>query len=610
MNLDTVMEFFGVYSQPYTLEGKYIHARAFNNDQEVPLADQKVSVYVKRFFSEIHVGDFTTDRDGNFTFSYSPPLFTFGNTHDLVLKVMEETLPERGDRKAEHREIDRSTLAMRDAVHHVEGIEKEAFLYEYLAERPALLQPEEADLRPQQYGLRFYLELAVGSITSKIKAVWQRVMNALRPGQEPTAAQIQSLYGTVGPELELDGDSTIDMLFNGLTPVQWLRGDEPGTMRTIIRWDGLDLDAERTGVILPSADLIVEQDGEGGWKIQQFWIQREQGGEREHFTPDSADYRRGLYLLNSAAVVEGEVVQHLAMGHVWTEQVAMAAFRHLNDSALGRLLRPHLRDVLEINRIGASDIFGESGVLNVSGLSSKGIVQALNTVLSSMDWATFAPRPKLGANDQLADQKAIFWDLLGEVVDQYIDSNMADLRDKWYQIRRMSDDLVSHSLPYSPWKGVEDHGAWADGSEVDNPGAPGRVPHPDGGFHAVRPITTSDQPTQDDIARLRQFCRYVLFIATFWHSSVHYRQACVTNGRWASLAPRGDGSGEFGGTSAKDLQHQLGIAHALLTFDGWQLLQNEHGDVQEIMLSAVESRVPELEAAGLNVAQILQAVSI
>ena len=96
-------------------------------------------------------------------------------------------------------------------------------------------------------------------------------------------------------------------------------------------------------------------------------------------------------------------------------------------------------------------------------------------------------------------------------------------------------------------------------------------------------------------------------MATFGHSHPHYKQDVVKDLRFGSLAPREEG-GEFGGATPKDAMHQVSVAHTLLSFSGWGLVENQHGDVLQMLVDGVEARRSDLEAEGVNVDQVLQSV--
>ncbi|MCB1106669.1 MAG: hypothetical protein KDK76_01065 [Chlamydiia bacterium] len=543
-----------------------------------PLMHQKIEMYAQGFFLPVKLKGGVTNKEGKFEFSFNRK--EFNEKDQIILRVLEETLPTqhlldvfRGSERVIYEtqlQLDRLDLQFTIP------------LYEYLPKDqnylPRLCQPENPDQRPQQETIEYKLALVKAGGDEKVKDFIARSLIK--------TAEIEELYGVIDPSLKLDGKTTLDLLLNGIYPCQFLkRGD--GSYLVEILWNGYEKDSGKEGAIIRNVHIHIGIKN-GELTIEEVVIQKGQDPWL-HYAPHEKGFENALYVANSMALIKGEIVSHLGLGHLVTEQNAMAVFRTINMNPIGQLLKPHLRGVLEINRRGTDQIFGPNGILNVSGLSVNGITKALQDVMSGVCFSNFKPRKAINDEHRFARAENRYWEIVSDVVDQFFLEKEGDILTHWHEIFYLSECLVSHSMPYRAWEGKE-YSEWVDTNEIDNPFLPGRVTI-DGETKAMRPITTSKGgPAEGDIKRAKQFCRYAIFSATFWHWAVHTSQGkWGTNLKIASLAPREPVTLPYGDVDPQDAAKQLSLAHTFTDFDRGHLVDNIHGDIYSPLIEKLSS---------------------
>lgn len=477
-----------------------------------------------------------------------------------------------------------------------------AEVYEYEKNSTSLHVPGDPNLRPQKWP---YTKNLVFASASKVLKQIYYIANPFE-----TTADVQSCFGAGDPSLKVSAETTIDMLLNGIFPC-YFKKMEGGKLKLDINWDEYDKDIEP---ILPNASLILTKTTEGKLDIESVTL--EVNGQKKTYLKDDPLFEHALYIFNCCAVVKGEVFSHLGTGHLWTEQVAMAAYRSLSNSPIAKLLLPHLKGVVEINRMGKSAIFGKEGILNVSGLTETGIRQALDHVLGAMDYATFKPRaPMEKENHPHAQAAQVIWSAFSDVVSKFVDENLPEIKKNWNEIFLLSKNLVENSKAHRPMDDEWNRNVWHDQNEIDDITVPGRVEH-NGEIKAIRPITTSFVgPEERDIERLKQFVSYSIFIATYWHWSVHTSQKkWMTNLEIASLAPRqlpeSKDWDKFAGLHPDDARNQLAIAKILTDFQTASLYENEFDDIHQGFLGALRDNLHKLEPIVPDILQMTPAVQI
>ncbi|MFT4552866.1 MAG: hypothetical protein ACI9S8_001498 [Chlamydiales bacterium] len=582
------------------INGRLVH---LNGD---PATHQKVKVIFPLLCFKITAGTAETDKDGNFSINLNRTFSWLRDPDKVILQVVEETLERKGflffSGNGE-RVIDKVAINTGGSggSRNLGNVPIE--LYEYQKDLPMLKQPGDSGQRPQQASTAYMIDLALANLDEKIKESLHG-LDILNSSVE----DIHNCYGVYNPELRVTPENTIDMLLNGIFPAYFLKGSHEGEVTVPINWK--DYDKDLSPLLLNTTlgiDLGVNQKGTE-LNIKYVDVQ-DKDGTWHHIEKSDSRFDRALYLFNSMALVKGEIVSHLGLGHLITEECSMAVFRAVNKNPLGDLLKPHLREVQEIDRLGATAIFGPEGILNVSGLTVDGIREALKDVVSGVCYSNFKPRKMVNDDHVMAKGGQIYWDIVSGVVDRFFGENIENIKKSWYEVFYLSKNLVEHSRPYQAWEGVENHTSWIDPNEVDNPAFGERVFF-DGAYRAMRPITTSKEcPKEGDIERLKQFCRFSIFNSTWWHFTVHNTQGkWGTNMKFASLAPDAPSDDilkdeEYGGTTVDNAIKQFTIAHILMNFERGNLIDNPNGDVYPPLIAKLEENRAAFTALGYDIGE-------
>jgi hypothetical protein len=594
--LATQFDFTQAWVTPegHSVRGTFVHP---NQD---PIRNQTVQIYAKNMLVEHKLAEAKTNKYGQIALDYDWKAPSYLGKHDLIFKVFEDKQPLPGE-KDEKNHVFTVTQSVSNGEVEKDFGNMEARIYEYQSGFPGL---EPSELPPQKWGFSYFRDLIRAAIDELLKDLLLKGC-----GGNYSVKDVERVYGVNNPELELDEKHSIEMLLNGIFPCHLLKG-EAGTKVLDINWDRYEHDAKTPA--LPNIEAVFSENDQGKLTIDKITVQF-RGKDKQEYLPGNEDFKKGLYLLNSSAVVRGEVDSHLGKGHIWCEQASMAVFRNLKENPVAKLLKPHLREVVLINELGASAIFGEEGVLNVSALTTGGIKENLKDILGGMNWK-FRPRlPMENEDHQFAHAGQLFWDTLGGVVDQFFDENAEGIREHWYEVRDMSKSLEENSVPYRAPDGVEDSTKWVDPSEFDYD-VEGRV-MVNGERRAVSSITQNeDGPEGDDIENLKQFCRYNMYMSTFNHWAVHTSQSkWVTNPSFASLAPESDGGHlPYHGTRPENARHHVSTAHVLVDFDRdtGSLVENANGDAYQPFIDALVAKEKDFSALGYDIREMTYGIII
>ncbi|MGK0183236.1 MAG: hypothetical protein ACI9YB_002548 [Halioglobus sp.] len=583
----------------YLIYGKLKHP---NGD---PATNQKVEVYQKNLLTEMLLGTFRTDKEGKFQVEPDKSNFKGAKSQKVTLKVFEEKLPvkdlwffESNERIVFECDIELSGKKAHENVGDVI-----ITLYEYQPSLPDLKQPENENHRPQQWTVSYKLGLAKAGLPNAIKGLL--ISGTLPLWKVP---HLQKLYGVFDPTLEVSSESTVEMILNGIYPCYFRKGDIPSEIYTIIDWRDYDIDSG-SGAKIPTVKLFLNR-GIKGLDVTRVDVMFRDEKEFTTYKVGDLGFERALYLFNCMGLVAGEIISHLGIGHLYTGQAAMAVFRTMNANPLKNLLCPHLRGILEIDKLGATAVYGKNGVLNVSGLSPTGIMQTLQTVLGGMCYTTFRPREPLTTNHRFARGEQLFWEVVTKVVDDFFVRSEEGIKAKWYEVFYMSKNIVEHSCPHIPWERESNYSVWLDHNEIDDPNLMGRVEF-NGVTRAMRPITLSlDGPQEGDMERLKQFCRVSIFTSTFWHWVIHRSQGkWGTNLKFGSMAPRETGASleevPYGGIKIPAASQSFSVVHTFMDFQRGFLLKNPNGDIYNPFIEELKVNRDSFQTLGYNIDELM-----
>ena len=314
-----------------------------------------------------------------------------------------------------------------------------------------------------------------------------------------TLEELAAWYPTPGlPEPWTDlGAWTEERLLDGFA-AHPLQRSADGRIHLELGWD----DVDRSGPYLLPNVQVTWEPRPAGWRMSRIHVEGRPVGPS-----DGAAWQHGLFVARSVALVAGETDLHLARCHLLVESVALLLEVHGQRPALARvhrLLGPFLRDVSGINRLGDALILGPAGLLpRSSGLGVSGLAMRLRHQLAQVDWKGFAPRgpehPILGARFRYGQAAAAFWEGIGRLVEEALPDVAAG------EVDALAQAVAAHNrhptTPPAQRARPRAGRQWVWPTEVART-------HPTDG-HLTVPTSLDD---------VREFCRFVIFQATFAHS--------------------------------------------------------------------------------------------
>jgi linolenate 9R-lipoxygenase len=299
-------------------------------------------------------------------------------------------------------------------------------------------------------------------------------------------------------------DFFVERRLNGFNPGKLNRVyDQPWQYQ--IRYDCSQYAVEPAG-ILPT--LITARFNFCGQYLHPHSIEFTLNGQTETQRPGDEQWEWSKRLFRCAEFVFQEVQSHLGRTHMNLDQYAMAYYRNVVNNPIHLLLEPHLEGLLNINKLGASLIMGQTGFIpEASSLTPAGVDEALKDEVS---WLSYRWSPRCQAlpdrigNHHFDDAAIAMWTLLEQYVSDFFTTHLAGIEAHWSEIKSMSNDLVTHSIL-----------------------------RPECGTLAI-----------ETLADLKQLCVYVIYISSFFHSWVNNKQyedggdiSYATIGLWNTYDP-------------------------------------------------------------------------
>lgn len=450
--------------------------------------------------------------------------------------------------------------------------------------------------------ISFFANLAIGGFGPNLKSF----IESERPNA--TAKEVQKAFGQ--EKRKLRSADVIDMLLNGICPVLPEKGQDQNELIINILWEGIEQDGSAD---LPDARFVLKAVGEG-YSLKEVAVRFPGSDWEVKRRGEGEEYRRVLHLAASAAIVKGEAEDHLGRGHLMSGFYTLAFMRHIQKNPILNLLKPHLNEkTLRINQLGDNLIFGETGVLNQSGLSPDGIKTLIERALGESNYFAFSPRKPLCKKHRFAKiLQTLWWDVAFPAAGSFIQKNEEGIREHWNEIYQLSETLVKKSVP------VRDSQApqrpLVDARELDlyliN-----RVEYK-GKLRSFRPITTNPHnPSTIDLVKLKHWLAHALF-TTFWHHLLHTSQEKdVTNLKFVTLAPQNHGYKQntkerdhYAGTTASSAAAQLSVVHTLLNYRYEKLMDDPN--VYDVLKLLLERNRHILKGYGLNINDLMTCVEI
>jgi linolenate 9R-lipoxygenase len=205
--------------------------------------------------------------------------------------------------------------------------------------------------------------------------------------------------------------------------------------------------------------------------------------------PGQSDWEWAKRLFRSVEFVLQEAQSHLARTHLNVEQYAMPYYRNVVNSPIKLLLEPHFEGLLNVNKLGASIIFGDNGIIpQASALNAEQVEDLIVEEVSELNFHNWHPQqhvlPDVVANN-LFDRAALAaWGAIEEYVAGFFAAQGEQIQRYWPEIVAMSEDLVAHSILDKKF-----------------------------GTLAIA-----------DVTELQKLCTYLIYHSSFLHSWLNYKQ--------------------------------------------------------------------------------------
>ncbi|MGB5592916.1 MAG: lipoxygenase family protein [Crocosphaera sp.] len=493
-----------------------------------------------------HLGTGITDGNGQFTIYYDPGEAGFLDTPDLELRLLDSKIS--FDSNNEPVPVYRIAYIIKGP----DNVKQKEYDFGTCTVPYWLYKPDshfarlffsELEGTPDDYSVGRTLagyDAASGLVPIKAKHVMTNTLHR----DQPTLPEIQAAYPrnlTIKLDEKNPGYSRSDEYFvarvlNGMNPRLLKRNkNNPHLFKTEFNWDNYEKDDDHD---LNNVEAFFELKGDN-LVVTSITVQsRYPDSYAPHsllkdpatFTPNDGDkWLQAKRIFRTNSFFAAEMIEHYIKAHLQMEQYTISAFRNLRKNPVRLILSPHLKSLVNINQRADEVLVSPTvGLVTTNGpLTPASVVQICKESMATYDWKGWKPRQPLCEAHTFAKIANLYWQVLTDYLDTFFEEYKEEIVKEWIEIRRFSDDIVEHSVAYEPHQPCDsapdpDYD-WYDYNELDKPDIP-RVTI-NGQVKATRPITTSDQPNETDIQNLKEFCRYVIFVITLWHSWVNDSQA-------------------------------------------------------------------------------------
>lgn len=338
------------------------------------------------------------------------------------------------------------------------------------------------------------------------------------------------------------------------------------------------------------------------------------------YTPnDGEKWLQAKRIFRTNSFFAAEMIEHYIKAHLQMEQYTIAAFRNLRKNPVRLILSPHIKSLVNINQRADEVLVSPTvGLVTTNGpLTPEAVVEVCKESMATYDWKGWKPRQPLCETHTFAKIGNLYWQVLTEYIDIFFEDYQEEIVKEWLEIRRFSDDIVEHSVAYQPSQpsGSSDDSDydWYDYNELDQPDIPRATIN--GIVKATRPITVSDEPSEADIENLKEFCRYVVYYITFWHSWVNDSQA-DEGGEvvYSSLALR---NGSFGSEDDPNIApniiestNLIYMVNVLTAIKYGYIIKNEDDDIPEELTTILASYKDQFADFGYDISNIRSLINI
>lgn len=337
---------------------------------------------------------------------------------------------------------------------------------------------------------------------------WPEPNNSMAP-IAPGAFADRVLNGMRPSELFSTTDGRVGVIDMSEVKPEHLRRDWLAVSRIEVRFAGA------TGAALGNATIAWWGYGQAAPTVVE-----------QSETPEWARAQRLWFMM---AVLAGQTDHHLARAHVLAEAVLIALMRNLDEQhPVMKVLYPHVLSSQQINRLGDPLILGPAGILaQGSVLTPEGVHRRIASQAGAIRWRDFKPRETSCPEDRYGEAAQIFWEAIGAHVAEQLSTEFTP--EQQMSLDAMGRDLETHAVKFNG----RDEASWVGRRIVgDDRRRPTWLVR---ASRALFPEASAPAPKKRE--EWVQFCRFVIFHATFVHSWVGNAQ--FEDGGCIFVAPLG-----------------------------------------------------------------------
>jgi|AGSF01.1.fsa_nt_gi Lipoxygenase. len=583
-----------------------------------------------------YLGTGITDYNGQFTIYYDPAKAGFLDAPDLELRLLENRISFDRDNQQV------STYRIAYIIKGQDNVKEKAYDFGTCTVPYWLYKPDshfarlffsELEGTPDDYSVGRTLQgydAASGLVPIKAKHV---ITNTLHPDQ-PTLPEIQAAYPpnlTIKLDQKNPGYSRSDEYFvsrvlNGMNPCLMKRNKHnPNLFKTAFNWDNYEKDDDhdlnnveaffelKGGKLVPTAITVQS-------RYPDSYLPHSRLKDPVTYTPkDEEKWLQAKRIFRTNSFFAAEMIEHYIKAHLQMEQYTIAVFRNLRKNPVRLILSPHVKSLVNINQRADEVLVSPTiGLVTTNGpLIPASVVQICKESMATYDWKGWKPRQPICESHTFAKITNLYWQVLTEYIDAFFEDYQEEIVKEWGEIHRLSDDIIEHSVAYQPSQpcgsSLDNDYDWYDYNELDKPDIPRTTVN--GQVKATRPITNSDKPSAEDIQNLKEFCRYVVFFITLWHSWVNDSQA-DEGGEifYNSLALR---NGSFGNENDPSIApnilestNLIYMVNVLTAIKYGYILKNEDDDIPEKFRTTLASYKQKFADLGYDVGNIRALINV
>lgn len=435
----------------------------------------------------------------------------------------------------------------------------------------------------------------------------------------PDNSEIESAYPAKGCTREIGAiaksDAFLcDMVLNGFNPQILKKGGEEGSYYLDFCWNGLTQDGKHFSPNT-TANFRLQDDK---FSLESIAVKKRLGGESSAhtpyrkpkiYTPNDAEWGRVKRLFRCNYFLFGELETHLTETHLNVEQYIVPMRRNLLQNPVARLLFPHFYGTTAVNLAANDILISDDGLVQkCSALTPESVKHAAVLNFGTLNWKGWRPRRPICKEHKFAKLAELYWEVLSDYVGNYFNFCDEGIRKYWPEVKRMSDELIAHALPFIP----RDESLYYDLGEINTESK--AHPRIDGVRVALSPVTGSYQADAEGLANLKELCVYLLYHATFKHSWVNDLQYKM--GGEIEFATLGivDDITNMGVDENKVVPPSEALEHPFITYilnytEYGYIMRNEDNDMNPDLIKALINRRDDFAALGYDIRALRSSIN-